>query len=211
MTGASFILWGAKGHAKVLASTIFNLGGQVAALVDNDPNISENTLRVPILIGEEGFRQFVREFEGGPLKGAVAIGGGRGADRLALLDLMISAGVETPAVIDARAIIEWGARIHPGAQVLAGAVVGADATIAHGCIVNHGAVVDHECNLGAGTHIAPNATLCGCVTTGRNVFVGAGATILPHIHIGEGALIGSGSVVTKNVHAGAVVKGVPAV
>lgn len=211
MIGASFILWGAKGHAKVLASTIFNLGGQVVALVDNDPNIAESTLKVPILIGEDGFRRFVQEFEGGPLKGAVAIGGGRGTDRLALLDLMISTGVETPAIIDARAIIEWGAKIHSGAQILAGAVVGADATIAPGCIVNHGAVVDHECSLGAGTHIAPNATLCGCVKTDRNVFVGAGATILPHLHIGEGAMIGSGSVVTKNVRAGAVVKGVPAV
>ena len=211
MTKASFILWGAKGHAKVLASTIFSLGGQVVALVDNDPNIAESSLAVPILAGEAGFRRFVQEFAGGPLKGAVAIGGDRGADRLALLDLMARAGLETPALVDPRAIVEWGVRVAPGSQVLAGAIVGADAAIAPGCIVNHGAVVDHECNLGAGTHVAPNATLCGCVMTGVNVFVGAGATVLPRIQIGDGAIIGSGSVVIRNVRAGTVVKGVPAV
>ena len=81
MTMDPFILWGARGHAKVLASTIARLGGTVIALVDNDPNVTENSLGIPILTGEDGLHAFLRGYTGPTLNGAVAIGGGRGRDR----------------------------------------------------------------------------------------------------------------------------------
>lgn len=41
--------------------------------------------------------------------------------------------------------------------------------------------------------------LCGGVTIGRNVLVGAGSTVLPGINIGNGSVIGAGSVVIRDV------------
>jgi acetyltransferase-like isoleucine patch superfamily enzyme len=71
-------------------------------------------------------------------------------------------------------------------------------------------VVDHECSLGAGVHVAPGATLCGCVTVEEDAMIGAGATVLPRLRIGRGAVVGAGAVVIHDVPGGAVVTGVPA-
>ena len=77
-------------------------------------------------------------------------------------------------------------------------------------LVNHGAVVDHECVIGDGVHIAPGATLCGCITVERNVMIGAGSVVLPRVVIGASSVIGAGAVVTKDVPAGTTVVGNPA-
>ena len=77
-------------------------------------------------------------------------------------------------------------------------------------IVNHGATVDHECVLADGVHVAPGATLCGCVTVDAHAMVGAGAVVLPRIRIGARAIVGAGAVVTRDVPADCTVVGSPA-
>ena len=64
--------------------------------------------------------------------------------------------------------------------------------------------------LGNGVHLAPGATLCGCINIGDNVFIGASAVVLPRISIGQDAVVGAGAVVTRDVPAGATVAGNPA-
>jgi acetyltransferase-like isoleucine patch superfamily enzyme len=59
-------------------------------------------------------------------------------------------------------------------------------------------------------HVAPGATLCGCVDVGEDAMVGAGATVLPRLRIGRGAVVGAGAVVTRAVADGTVVVGIPA-
>ena len=93
--------------------------------------------------------------------------------------------------------------------MLAQALVVADSRLGDVCIVNHKASVDHECILGNGVHLAPGATVCGCVTIGNNVMIGAGSVVLPRLKIGSDALIGAGAVVTKDVPAGSIVVGNP--
>jgi serine acetyltransferase len=82
--------------------------------------------------------------------------------------------------------------------------------IGNDAIVNHAANVDHECCIDEGVHIAPGAVLCGCVTVGRDAFIGAAATVLPRLSIGAGATVGAGAVVTRDVPPGTTVVGVPA-
>jgi len=94
--------------------------------------------------------------------------------------------------------------------VLANAVVAADVDLGEMTIVNNGTVVDHECRLGRGVHVAPGATLCGCVQVEDEVLIGAGAVVLPRLRIGRGAVVGAGAVVTRDVPAGAVMVGQPA-
>lgn len=209
LAGQRYVLWGSAGHAKVLASLIALSGGRVIALFDNcdvPPAIED----VPLYIGEAGFKLWADTMESvSDVIGLVAIGGARGRDRLAIHALFRDRGLLLDGVIHPDASVCVSAKIGAGTQVLAQAIVAADARIGVACILNHRASVDHECVLGDGVHVAPGATLCGCVTVGDNVMIGAGAVVLPRLNIGADSVIGAGAVITKNVASGVIVVGNP--
>ena len=210
MPEVRYAIWGSAGHAKVLASLIRAIGGRVVATFDNDP--AAQALRgVPLHLGEAGFAKWA---DAAPdlaaIRGLVAIGGQRGADRLALQALLASRGLRIEPLVHPDASVCESARLGPGSQVLARAVVAADAVLGAACIVNHAASVDHECAIGDGVHVAPGATLCGLVRVGARAMIGAGAVVLPRLAIGDDAMVGAGAVVTRDVPAGAVVWGNPA-
>ena len=208
---ARYVLWGSAGHAKVLASLIALRGGRVVALVDNNPAAVSALPGVPLHIGKGGF---VRWSEAEPdrhdLFGLAAIGGERGRDRLAIHEHFRSQRLRVESIIHPDASVCATASLGAGTQVLARGIVAAAARLGEACIVNHGASADHECVLGDGVHLAPGATLCGCVTLGTNVLIGAGAVVLPRVVIGDDTVVGAGAVVTRDLPAGVVAVGNPA-
>ena len=207
----SFVIWGCSGHAKVLACLIDAQGGRIVAFFDNQ-DVQSVLTGVPVYCGVQGFHTWLAGTKNvSNLFGLVAIGGSRGADRIAIQHIFRQAGLTVAPIIHPAAYVSKTASLGDGTQILAHAVVAADAHLGDSCIVNHKASVDHECNVGDGVHIAPGATVCGCVSIADNVFVGAGAVILPRLKIGSGAVIGAGAVVTKNVSANATIVGNPGV
>ncbi len=208
--GVRYAIWGSAGHAKVLASLIRALGGQVIATFDNDP-AAQALPGVPLHIGEAGFARWADATSKlAEVCGLAAIGGHRGADRLAIQELFARRGMTLAPLVHPDASVCDSARLGAGTQVLARAVVAADAVLGAACIVNHAASVDHECVVGDGVHIAPGATICGCVTIGARSMIGAGAVVLPRLAVGADAMVGAGAVVTRDVPGGAVVRGNPA-
>jgi sugar O-acyltransferase (sialic acid O-acetyltransferase NeuD family) len=208
----AYVIWGSAGHAKVLASLIALHGHTVVALVDNRPDATAAVAGVPLLIGEAGLRAWRRTHApAGNLYGIAAIGGTRGRDRLAIHAIFRAHQIQVaPPLIHPHASVCSTAQLGPGTQVLAQAVVAAEACIGEACILNHRANADHECVLGDGVHLAPGATLCGCVTLGEHVMIGAGAVILPRLSIGADTVVGAGAVVTRPLPAGVVAIGSPA-
>lgn len=210
LESAQFVLWGSAGHAKVLADVIDLRGGRVLALFDNR-DVPSALPGVPIFLGEIGFTQWVRNAAPSPhIAGLAAIGGNRGRDRLFIHELFKKYKFTLPILIHPAAVVSRGAHLGAGTQILALANVAADVTTGDACIINHNASVDHECVIGNGVHIAPGATLCGCITVGENAFIGAGAVILPRVTIGADAIVGAGAVVTRDVPPGSTVIGNPA-
>lgn len=208
---ASYIIWGAAGHALVLAECITRIGGRILALFDNAPLTNSPLPDTPLFIGKEGFSQWLATTpRTQPVLGLAAIGGGRGNDRLHVLDMYKSHGILTPSIVHPDATVHVGVQIGEGSQILAKSLVAAGTRVGRASIINHRAGIDHECILGDGVHIAPGATLCGCVTVADNVFIGASAVVLPRITIGTNAIIGAGAVVTRNVAANTTVIGNPA-
>ena len=188
---SNFVIWGSAGHAKVLGALLAARGDRVIALFDNR-DIPAAIAGIPLFVGTAGFEKWIRETDSvHSVAGIVAIGGGRGADRLAIQNIFLRNGLSVPVLVHPRAFVCDTAVIGKGTQVLALAQVAAEVRVGDACIINHQASVDHECILADGVHVAPGATLCGCVNVGASVFVGAGAVILPRVSIGENAVIGA--------------------
>lgn len=203
------VVWGAKGHAKVLREFMLGQGYRIVALVDNDPDVVSPFEGVRVLRGEAGLADFMADRREATF-GITAIGGFRGRDRMAILDRFARLGIAVVSAVHPTAFVAADARIGPGAHVLAQAAVGADASIGEATIINTRASVDHECIIGPGVHIAPGATLAGCVTIGAGAFVGPGAVVTSGIRIGEDTIVGAGAVVVRDLPAGVTAFGVPA-
>jgi sugar O-acyltransferase (sialic acid O-acetyltransferase NeuD family) len=198
------LVWGARGHCKVLAEFLPALGHRIVAVFDNDPSVPPPLPGLPVF-------QHLEEFDAPPgTMAVVAIGGSFGRDRLDIHERLGRAGFPPLTVVHPAAYVATTATMGEAAQVLAGAVVGAEARIGRACIVNTRASIDHECVLGDGVHVAPGATLAGNVEVGDFTLVAVGAVVLPRIRIGRDCIVGAGAVVTRDVPDGTVVYGNPA-
>ena len=205
----SLVVWGATGHAKVIAEFAPALGYRIVALFDNDPNVASPLAGVPLHHGRAGFDRWRATAEGAA-NFVVAVGGSRNADRLELMRVLEEAGLVAATLIHPTAFVAASAQLGAGSQILAHASVCADAVLGRGCIINTGASVDHDCQLADGVHVAPGGILCGCVRVGTCAFIGAGAVLIPRISVARDAVVAAGAVVTKDVLAGQTVGGVPA-
>ena len=113
-------------------------------------------------------------------------------------------------VLHPAATVSQFSRLAAGCFVAAGAVVGPAASVGSCVIINHGAVVDHDVEIGAFSHIAPNAALGGHVKVGRRVLIGAGAVVLPSVVIGDDVTVGAGAVVSTHLLEAGIYAGIPA-
>lgn len=206
----SIVFWGATGHARVLRELVAREGYRLVALFDNDRGMRSPFDDVPLYHGKQGFAAWHAALREKDIACLSAIGGARGSDRIALQELMAGAGLKPIVAVHRTAFVADTAKLGSGSQVLAQAAICADARIGAACIVNTNASVDHECQLDDGVHIAPGATLAGCVVVGRFSLVGAGAAVLPRVRIGTNVIVGAGSVVTRDIPDNMVVYGAPA-
>jgi sugar O-acyltransferase (sialic acid O-acetyltransferase NeuD family) len=206
----SVLLWGGTGQAKVLRPILAAQGHSVAAVYDGDPRVPPPFIDVPLLSGESALDEWLRRNGHTTRFFAVAIGGDKGRDRIAVAGRLASRNLRPVTAIHPCAWIADTAVLGEGCQAMAMAAVSEEARLGRQCIVNTNASVDHECTLGDGVHVMPGATIAGCVRIGAFATIGSNATVLPRISIGEGAVVGAGAVVTRDVPPGAVVTGVPA-
>jgi len=207
----NYIIWGAKGHGMVVRDVLDYYGCHLLAVFDNNTNLDPPYQDVPLLFLREGFEGWLSSLDmQSPLGFVVAMGGAQGKNRLLTAKYLTSFGLKPVSFIHPWTSVCSDVVIGDGVQIMAGACVSTRTRIGDQTIINHMANVDHECILGKGVHIAPGATLAGCVNIQDHVMIGAGATVLPNLTIEEDVIVGAGAVVTKDVDAGSVVVGVPA-
>ena len=202
------VVWGAGGHARVVAD-IVRLGGEfeiVGFLDDCDPERQGAAFCGATILG--GVDQLPRLRE-------------RGVDHLILGFGLITARLER-AEIARRAGFRLARAVHPGATVAGdvgvgpGTLVAAGAVLSPGCllgqnvIVNTSASVDHGSHLADHVHVSAGAHVGGDVEIGRGALVGMGANVMSRVRVGAGAVIGAGALVLEDVPARTVARGVPA-
>ncbi len=201
------IIWGATGQSIVLEEFL-SFSYEIVGLYDKNETITSPFSYLKIYHQEEDFKSFCATQTN--LFFVVAIGGNNGKTRTQVAKKLISWGLKPITAIHPKAMIASNAIIGLGSQILMGSTIAAKATIGEYCILNTCSSVDHECVIEDGVHIAPNATLAGCVTVKENAFVGSNATILPKVTIGKNAIVGAGAVVLNHVEENSIVVGVPA-
>jgi sugar O-acyltransferase (sialic acid O-acetyltransferase NeuD family) len=186
------ILYGASGHAKVIADILKANGIDITKLFDDNDQIKS-------LSGINVVKPY-------QTKEKLIISIGNNAIRKKIVE---TNNFRYGVAIHPTAIVSPSAVIGEGTVVMQGAIIQADAIIGKHCIINTGATVDHECKIEDYAHISPNSSLCGNVKVGEGSWIGAGTTIIPGIKIGSWSTIGAGSTVINNINSNMVAVGCP--
>jgi sugar O-acyltransferase (sialic acid O-acetyltransferase NeuD family) len=208
-----YLVWGAGGHARVVADLIRAAGGSVAGFVDS--NYARVGQQVEpgggrVVWDEAALHEALQSGDGiSSLADYVALAIGDNPARL--LRSRTIARLSAPPLNHPFAVVSPSARLGPGTVVMAGVVINAGAIVGEAVIANTSCVIEHDCRIADGAHISPGAVLAGGVAVGEAAWIGAGATVIQGIVIGDGAVVGAGAVVIRDVPPHAVVAGVPAV
>jgi sugar O-acyltransferase (sialic acid O-acetyltransferase NeuD family) len=191
------ILFGAGGHAAVVADAAVAMGFVLVGVVDAMRPIADGRPPfggVPWLGSPEDPDPSLHELLGRGARVHAAIGDAGLRRRWLGNHFAHAASVIHPtAVVSPSATIGDGVFIGPRAVVNARAVIGA------GTIINTAAILEHDARTGEYCHLAPGAIVLGNAGVGDQVLVGSNATILPAITVGHRVTIGAGSVVTSDL------------
>jgi UDP-perosamine 4-acetyltransferase len=201
-----FIIVGGGGHARVVASTLRELGTSILGFTDPDSNASLEDVE------HLGSDAALADYTPSEVALTVGVGSVESTIRRAhLFDEVKNTNFDFPPVVHPDAFLASETSIRIGSQVMAGAVVQAGTALAENVIVNTNATIDHDCEVGAHTHVAPGATVSGEVSLGAQVHVGTGASLIQGVHVGARSVVGAGAVVIEDVPPDSVVVGVPAI
>ena len=204
MNKPAILMFGAGGHASVLADILMKQGQPLTAV------FSPQSIQRQALIGITHYKddQDVTLFN--PEDCQVVIGIGPqpyGDSRSKLASNLQSRGYRFATVIADSAEVSTYASVQLGGQVLSGAIINAGARIEQHVVVNTRAVIEHDCKVASFSHIAPGAVLLGGAEIGPHAYIGAGATVLPSVKVGAGAVVGAGALVDRDVESNTVVYG----
>lgn len=203
----SVVVWGASGHARVVADALVASGGRVAAFyVDVDVgNATAEFEGRPVVVSPADLERLLQS---GVTDAIAAIGDNRVRTRCSAT--LRSLGFELLRIVHPSAVVSPSARFEAGTFLAAGSILNPGARVGRDVIVNTGASVDHDCVVEDGAHLSPGVRLSGRVRVERLAWLGTGAVVKDGITIGEGSIVGAGAVAVRDVPPGVVVYGNPA-
>lgn len=195
----AILIIGAGGHGQVVADILLAQPGRPegtlrpAGFLDDNPVQRGNHFFDLPIFGS------VADLAVIPHDGViVAIGDNRTRQRL--IDYLLAQGEWLVTAIHPSAVIGTGVTVGAGTVIGPGAVVNTGVGLGRGVIVNTHSTVDHHTRLGDFSHVSPGAHLCGHVTAGSGVFIGAGAIVTPQRQIDPWSIVPAGAVVVQDIH-----------
>ena len=192
-------IYGAGGHAKVIAEIAMELNYEIVAFIDIQKKEIFNFTTI-------SYEEFLKQF----IDTKVIIAIGNNEIRAKVFNELIKDSIEITTLIHSKAIVSKSAEIDIGTVVMAGVVINSEAKIGKGVILNTSSVIEHENVINDFVHISPNVALAGNVSIGEFSHIGIGSSVIQGIKIGKNCTIGAGSVVINNINDNKKVVGVPA-
>lgn len=163
-TDCRIAVWGASGHAAVVADAICESGFEVAAfLADRQFGEADPHARPPRYLSDEGLKILVRAGIG---KLAVGIGDKRA--RLLRAETALNCGFILPLIAHPSTVISKTSVVGDGVFVNAGAVLMANSTVRRMAIINSRAVIQHDCWIGEGANVCPGVCMGAMFGLKRN-------------------------------------------
>jgi sugar O-acyltransferase (sialic acid O-acetyltransferase NeuD family) len=201
------VIWGASGHAKVVADVAENADFRVVGFVDDlRPELDGTPFFGACIVGS---REGLLALRDQGLRHLV-IGFGHCRGRMAVAQWAVEQGFVLPTLVHPSAVIASSARLGRGTVAAAGVVVNPDAVVGANAILNTSCSVDHDCQIADGAHICPGAHLAGDVTVGEASWIGIGSSVREGVNIGHDVMIGAGSAVLADIPDEVVAYGSPA-
>jgi len=182
------LLMGGGGHAAVVADAARTAHIEIIGHLDDDPSVSMDG--IPRLGAIHDLTKILRT-HGPKLVVHAAIGNNTVRQKWIAMARSVAAGGSLNCIKHPSAIVSPSARIGDAVFIGPLAIVNARARLADGVIVNSAAVIEHDCSIGACSHIAPNATLCGGVSVGERCVICEGAIVRPGDVIEDGLTVGA--------------------
>ena len=202
----NLLIWGAGGHAAVVADIARLAGWTVVGFIDDHAGGAAPVMGRGVSVYDRaGAEALVR---GGARHAAVAIGDPR--VRLGKASLLEAWGCTFPVLVHPRAVVADTAMVEAGTVVCPGAIIAPLARIGRFCIINTLASADHECDLGEGVHLCPGVHLAGRTVVGRGTWIGVGACVRDRVRLGEWCFLGTGAVLVTDLSDASLAFGVPA-
>ena len=202
------VIFGASGHAKVVADAIRRAGTfDIAGFVDQVSLARDGQTFFGSHVHTDG-GALQRFLDDGITRAFVAIGDC--SARIRIADSLSLMGFTLPILVHPSAVIAESTRLGAGTFVAAGAVIGPDCSIGQHVIINTRASVDHDCEIQEGVHVCPGVSLAGDVCIKERTWAGIGATVIEKLTIGTRCFIAAGSVVTGDLASESRVAGCPA-
>ncbi len=198
------ILFGAGGHAKVIASIIEKQNKYIIAGFFDNLNLQNNKLGNYTI-----FHSFSDIKQHNIRKGIIAIGHNQLRHKFFKLIISSLPEMEFVSIIDTSAQIARDVEIGDGSVVMPLTCIHCGSVIGAHSIVNTKASLDHDNYLGNFASVSPGVTIGGNSSILDFAFIGLGSNIIQKITIGKNVIIGSGSTVLKNIPDNVVAFGSP--
>lgn len=192
------VLFGAGGHAKVVADIVKSNNEEIKGFLCNDENPSADLH----ILGND----CAAELEYADKQFIICVGNNKIRKNIALDHKQLTYAT----VIHPSAVVAEDVVIGKGTVVMAGAIINPGVIIGEHCIINSGAIIEHDCQIGDYAHVSPRAALGGTVKVGENVHIGIGATVKNNITICKDVVVGAGAVVVKDICEEGTYIGIPA-
>jgi acetyltransferase EpsM len=170
---ANYVIYGAGGHANVVADLVQLNGGELTCFFDDSPAADTDQGEVPAIPYQDDTYQ--------QAKLVIGIGHNGVREKLAQRVSHRFATLLHPA-----ASVAASAHIGAGTVVLSKSIIQANASIGNHCIINAGACVDHDAVIEDFVHIAPNAYIGGGAVIKKGALIGAGAVVMRNTVIETG-------------------------
>ena len=207
MENRNVIIWGAGGHALVVADAVRAAGNAVVGFVDTVSPERNGIIfdGAPVMGSTEEVVAAVRRFSAN-----VAFGFGDCMARLSLFQKLSELNVPFETVIHPCAQVSRAAEVAEGVYIGPYAVVESRCVVGAGTIVNCGACVCHEVSLGRAVTVCPGVMIGGKSIVGDKTWLGISSSVIDKITIGNGCFIGAGAVVVSDFPDNVLATGVPA-